>query len=118
IQRNVEAYTGNKEKEAAAGLNKNAAGGAPGTASNIPVYSADVSSGNDGKNANYQNEQITTNYEISSEEKTVVHAVGTVEKMSIAVVVNKVLTDSETKELTSLVASASGADFARGDTIA
>ncbi len=113
VQQNVEDYNGQDK-------NGNHAGGPmgePGTKSNIPNYVAEKPNASDGKNSNYKNQQLVTNYEISSEEKTIVHAPGTVEKMSVAVVINKVLTDSQSKELSQLVASASGIDSSRGDTI-
>ncbi len=112
VQRNSEAYTGQGKD----GQGPKSDSGQPGTASNVPTYAAQ-NTGAEGKNSNYENINTTTNYEISSEEKTIVHAPGTVERMTIAVVVNKVLTESQTKELTQLVASASGADLGRGDTI-
>ena len=91
-------------------------GGQPGVTANTPTYSEDKAE-KDGGKSNYQNTQTTTNYEVSTEEKTIEHAPGTVERMSIAVVVNKVLTDTESKQLTQLVTSASGADVSRGDTV-
>ncbi len=113
IQQNTEAYTGKGK-----GPQKGDEAGA-GVKSNIPTYATEALKENaaETEGSQYQNQQVTTNYEISSEEKTVVHAPGTVERMSIAVVVNKVLTDSQSKELTKLVSSASGIDYARGDTI-
>lgn len=108
----------NSEEYAGKGKDQKTSQGEPGVASNIPTYSTEESSEEGNKSdSNYKNQQIVTNYEISSEEKTVVHSPGTVERMSIAVVVNKVLTENETKEITQLVASASGVDYARGDTI-
>lgn len=112
VQNNSEAYYG-KEK------GQKATQGEPGVASNIPTYSTEeVAEETEAKpGSDYRNENVVTNYEISSEERTVIHAPGTVERMSIAVVVNKVLTESQVKEITQLVASASGADYARGDII-
>ena len=46
-----------------------------------------------------------------------VYAPGTVKRLSIAVAINKVLTDAEKEEVKALVQSASGVDFSRGDVI-
>jgi flagellar M-ring protein FliF len=111
VQQHIETYDGK-------GKAKKAEEGQPGVASNVPTYSTDEVKEDEGEaGSKYQDQHNVTNYEISSEEKTIVHAPGTVEKMSIAVVVNKVLTESQTKELTQLVSSASGLDAARGDTV-
>ncbi len=110
VQQNTETYAGKDKK-------KQVEQGEPGAASNVPTYTTEEPEGQGAEGSNYQNQQVTTNYEISSEEKTIVHAPGTVERMSVAVVVNKVLTDSQSKELTNLVVSASGLDLARGDTV-
>ena len=108
VQQNSEVYDGEKPKEE---------GGQPGVASNAPSYGTkdDPTAKKDNK---YNNQQLVTNYEVSSEEQTIVHAPGSVEKLSVAVIVNKVLTDSEVKELTQLVSTASGIDASRGDTVA
>lgn len=112
VQQNSEVYAGGDKDKG-----KTEVQGAPGTASNTPAYNEDKGDADKKKDNSYQNQQTTTNYEISSEEKTIVHAQGTVEKMSVAVIVNKVLTESETKELTNLISSAAGIDNARGDAI-
>ena len=57
------------------------------------------------------------NYSVSKEVKQVVYAPGTIKRLSIAVAVNKILTESEKEELKNLVLSASGVDYSRGDVI-
>lgn len=69
------------------------------------------------KKLNYSKTKTASNYNVSKEVKHVVYAPGTVERMTIAVAINKVLTDAEKQELTNLVISASGAEVARGDVI-
>ncbi len=69
------------------------------------------------KNLNYSKEKSAINYSVSKEIKQVVYAPGTVKRLTIAVAVNKILTDSEKKELENLVLSASGGDYTRGDVI-
>jgi len=106
-QNQTEEYTGSK---------KAGAGGEPGVESNTPSYASEDPK-NDGKNGEYRSGKTTTNYEISKEDKTVVYAPGAVERMTVAVVLNKVLTSQETQEIRDLVANAAGVDFARGDSI-
>ncbi len=69
------------------------------------------------KNLNYQKEKTSANYSVSKEIKQIIYAPGTVKRMTIAVAVNKILTSEEKEELKNLIASASGADFNRGDVI-
>lgn len=109
VQQNSEVYDGEKPA--------NEEGGQPGVASNAPSYGSKDETA-DKKDNKYNNQQLVTNYEVSSEEQTIVHAPGSVEKLSVAVIVNKVLTDSEVKELTQLVSTAAGIDASRGDSIA
>lgn len=71
----------------------------------------------DKKKMNYSKTKTASNYNVSKEVKQIVYAPGTVEKMTIAVALNKVLTDEEKAELTNLVMTASGAETARGDVI-
>ena len=69
------------------------------------------------RNLNYAKEKNSVNYSVSKEIKQVVYAPGTVKRMTIAVAVNKILTDSEKEELQNLVLSAAGANYERGDVI-
>lgn len=104
-QTQTEEYTGGKKPE----------GGAAGVESNIPSYQGP---GQDkAKDATYTSTKTTTNYEISREHKTVLYAPGTVERMTVAVVLNKVLTERETAEIRELVENAAGIDMARGDSV-
>lgn len=70
-----------------------------------------------GKNLNYQKTKEVKNYNVSKEIKQVIYAPGTVEKMTVAVALNKILTTKEKDELKNLIISASGADTQRGDII-
>ncbi len=69
------------------------------------------------KNLNYSKEKSAINYSVSKEIKQVVYAPGTIKRLTIAVAVNKILTDSEKEELKNLVLSASGGNYDRGDVI-
>lgn len=69
------------------------------------------------KNLNYSKEKSSINYSVSKEIKQVVYAPGTIKRLTIAVAVNKILTDSEKEELRNLILSASGGNYDRGDVI-
>ncbi len=69
------------------------------------------------QNLNYSKQKTEVNYNVSKEVKQIVYAPGTVKRLSIAVAVNKILTNSEKEELRNLVLSAAGADYSRGDVI-
>ncbi len=104
-QTQTEEYSGDRKK---------GPGGATGVEANAPTYGAEDAEQAD---SNYKMGKQTTNYEISKENKTVVYAPGAVERMTVAVVLNKVLTAQETEEIENLVANAAGVDLARGDSI-
>lgn len=72
---------------------------------------------NNERNLNYQKSRTSVNYSVSKEIKQVVYAPGTVKRMTIAVAVNKILTDEESQELKNLIMNAAGANEARGDII-
>ncbi len=69
------------------------------------------------KGTNYQKSRTSRDYKVSKEIKQVVYAPGKVERMTIAVALNKILTSREKEEIKNLVISASGADISRGDII-
>ena len=69
------------------------------------------------RNLNYSKQKTAVNYSVSKEVKQVIYAPGTVKRLSIAVAVNKVLTEDEKEEIKNLVLSASGVDYSRGDVI-
>jgi len=69
------------------------------------------------RNLNYSKQKTSVNYNVTKEVKQVVYAPGTIKRLSIAVAVNKVLTDSEKDEIKNLVLSAAGVDYSRGDVI-
>lgn len=69
------------------------------------------------KNLNYSKQKTAMNYNVTKEVKQVIYAPGTIKRMSIAVAVNKILTNSEKDELKELVLSAAGVDYGRGDVI-
>lgn len=78
---------------------------------------APVNANVNARNLNYAKEKNSVNYSVSKEIKQVVYAPGTIKRMTIAVAVNKILTDSEKEEIQNLVLSAAGANYERGDVI-
>jgi len=102
-------------EEYAGGAKPPAEGGAPGVQSNAtPQYQGESEKN---KNSNYRHSKTTTNYTNSEERKKVVYAPGTVERLTVAVVLNKVLTAKETEEISQLVQNAAGVDLSRGDSV-
>lgn len=93
--------------------NPNTTGAATGSNNPPPVNAQNGTT----KNLNYQKEKTSANYSVSKEIKQIIYAPGSVKRMTIAVAVNKILTSEEKEELKNLIASASGADFNRGDVI-
>lgn len=69
------------------------------------------------KNLNYQKQRTSASYSVSKEIKQIVYAPGSVKRMTIAVAVNKILTDKEKQELTNLITTASGVNTERGDAV-
>ena len=69
------------------------------------------------RNLNYSKQKTAINYNVTKEVKQVVYAPGSVKRLSIAVAINKVLTEDEKEEVKNLVLSASGVDYSRGDVI-
>ena len=69
------------------------------------------------KKLSYEKEKSATTYAVTKEIKQVVYAPGSVTRMSVAVAVNKILTDNEKEEIKNLVIAAAGMDISRGDVV-
>jgi flagellar M-ring protein FliF len=69
------------------------------------------------RNLNYSKQKTAVNYSVTKEVKQVIYAPGTIKRLSIAVAINKILTEAEKDEIKNLVLSASGVDYSRGDVI-
>jgi len=91
-----------------------APGGVAGSDSNIPGYQAVTAAGGAGE---YQRTETTRDMEVNQSTERVVIAPGTVERLSVAVVVNRTLTAAEEAAIRSTVASAIGFDDSRRDQI-
>ncbi|MEB3245605.1 MAG: flagellar basal-body MS-ring/collar protein FliF [Vampirovibrionales bacterium] len=110
-QSHIEEYNGAKkdaQSQQAAGVQSNAS----------PSYQSPKGDGSgEDKNGLYKSSDQTTSYAHSEEEKSIVYAPGTLERLSVSVVLNKVLTKTESEEIKQAVANAAGIDAARGDSI-
>ncbi len=69
------------------------------------------------KTMNYNKTKNYNTYNVSKEIKQVVYAPGSLKRMTVAIAINKILTEEETKELQDLAISAAGADTERGDIV-
>jgi len=96
---------------------KQAEGGKAGAETNTaPSYQTEKKDAEaDGKQ--YKSRKETTNFAHSEEDKEVIYASGKLERLTIAVVLNKILTSEETKELKESIANAAGLNFERGDSV-
>ena len=71
----------------------------------------------DVRKLSYEKEKTATTYAVTKEIKQVVYAPGSVVRMSVAVAVNKILTEEEKEEIKNLVQAAAGIDPQRGDVV-
>lgn len=70
-----------------------------------------------GRELSYEKEKNAVNYAVTKEIKQVVYAPGSVTRLSVAVAVNKILTEQEKTDIQNLVAAAAGMDPNRGDVV-
>jgi len=101
----TETYTGS-------GLN---AGSIPGTGANGGTGSGTDTTASG--NSEYSRTETTTNNEISRTTSTTERAPGSVERLSVSVVLDESVTASQESSITSAVAAAVGLDQTRGDTL-
>ncbi|MEA2405036.1 MAG: flagellar M-ring protein FliF [Thermoleophilaceae bacterium] len=90
-----------------------AAGGAAGTGSNIPSYAGTAGSG-----SNYTRTGGTTDWGVDKEVIRTKIAPGAVQKLDVAMIVDKTVPPAELAQLRGAVQSAAGMDKKRGDTLA
>ncbi len=105
----------NTENETLKGSGSGAAGGAAGTATNIPSYAG----GGTGASGN-QNYQRTSEEAKFGVDKTIVHtqvAPGSVNQQTVSLVLAKTIPRAEAMEIKNAVAAAAGIEPKRGDTI-
>lgn len=80
-------------------------------------YDTEYGRKQEAKKLSYEKEKSATTYAVTKEIKQVVYAPGAVVRMSVAVAVNKILTEAEKEEIKNLVIAAAGMDTARGDIV-
>lgn len=90
-------------------------GGTAGTGSNIPTYSAGAAGG--GANSNYQRETESTEFGVNKTVDSTEVAPGAVNKLSVALLVDKSVPAADFAAIQDAVTSAAGIDAERGDTI-
>lgn len=90
--------------------------GTPGVETNTtPSYKSKEEK--DKKDKHYTAKKETTNYAHSEENKEIVYASGGVKRVTVAVVMNKVLTETETLEIKEMLVNAAGLNLERGDSV-
>ena len=89
------------------------AGGAAGTAGNVPQYSAGAAGG--GANSNYERTKTDTKRAIDKKITKTEIAPGAVNKLNVALMVDKTVPAEEFAKLETMVSAAAGIDQARGD---
>ncbi|MCC6382384.1 MAG: flagellar M-ring protein FliF [Dehalococcoidia bacterium] len=88
-------------------------GGVPGTGTNGATTAGSAANGN----STYSRTDTTTNNEIPKTTTTTIKAPGSVERLSVSVVLDDSVTGAQESSLTSAVAAAVGLDQTRGDTL-
>jgi flagellar M-ring protein FliF len=89
------------------------AGGTAGTGSNIPTYSAGTAAG--GANSNYQRKTDSVDYGVGKKVSRTEVAPGAVNKLNVALLVDKSVPAADFQSVQQAVSSAAGIDTARGD---
>ncbi|WP_378957109.1 flagellar basal-body MS-ring/collar protein FliF [Pelosinus sp. sgz500959] len=90
-----------------------AAGGVPGTTSNIPGYVTNGAS----QQSNYEKKEVTRNYEINETKEKVIATPGSVKRLTVAVLVDSSINKVQQDSISKIVASSIGVNIARGDTV-
>jgi flagellar M-ring protein FliF len=91
-------------------------GGAAGTGSNVPTYSQGNANGGGG-NSSYKSKKGTTEFGVNKTVKKTKVAGGAVNKLNVALLVDKSVPPAVFNQLKATVGTAAGVDAARGDTI-
>jgi flagellar M-ring protein FliF len=90
-------------------------GGTPGTGSNVPTYSNNSASGSG--NSNYQRSKKDTDFGVDKTVETKEVAPGTINKLNVALLVDRSIPPATFASLKQTVATAAGVQTARGDTL-
>ncbi|MBE3587836.1 MAG: flagellar M-ring protein FliF [Thermoanaerobacteraceae bacterium] len=89
-------------------------GGAPGTPTGLPGQTVPALTGG---NSQYQKQQTTTNYQLGSQQQTLVPAPGNLRRLSVAVVLNGNYSAPQVQQVQDMVMAAVGFQQNRGDQI-
>lgn len=92
-----------------------APGGPPGVTSNIPGY---VMGSNANTQSNYDKKEVTRNYEINETKEKLVAAPGSIQRLTVSVLVDANVNKAQQDSIAKVVASAVGLNPVRGDVIA
>ncbi len=105
-----------REEESWTGSGGAGVGGVPGVDPNAPVDVPSYQAGGTGS-GDYTRRSDTINYEVSKETRSLVKQPGTVQRISVAVLLDETLPDTQVESVKSLIEAAVGADPARGDAV-
>src|SRR3954471_3270523 len=103
-----------KETERLRGGGGAGGGGSAGTASNLPAY---AQAGGSGGNSNYNRSQTQTDFGVDKTVTRTKVAPGQVNRLSVALVVDKSVPPAQVAQLRSAVSGAAGINTQRGDTL-
>jgi flagellar M-ring protein FliF len=108
--------TATSSTEKLKGAAATAAGGASGTGSNVPTYSGNASGSGSGA-SNYSKVDKTTNFGVGKKVTNTKIAPGTVNRLDVALMVDKSVPPATFAQLQKTVSAAAGINSARGDTL-
>ena len=94
---------------------RSSAGGTSGTGGNVPTYSNGA--GGNANGGNYSNKKVDTTYGVNKQVTKTKVATGAVNKLNVALLVDKSVPPAVFNSLKQTVATAAGVQTARGDTI-
>ncbi|MDA0183865.1 flagellar basal-body MS-ring/collar protein FliF [Solirubrobacter phytolaccae] len=114
---NVVPGTETTEKEEMQGAGAGNAGGDTGTANNVPTYSDNEDAGNGNGAGSYSKESTTRGNLVNKKITETKKAPGEVNKMNVALILDKSVPADVATALKNTVATAAGIDTQRGDTI-
>jgi flagellar M-ring protein FliF len=105
-----------REEENWSGAGANAAAGIPGVDPNAPIDDATYQTG-EGTGGEYNRRSDTINYEVSKEIRSKVKQPGTVDRLTVAVLMDESLPVEQAESIQTLVEAAVGIDAERGDLV-
>jgi flagellar M-ring protein FliF len=105
------------EESYGSGGTPGAVGGVPGVAANRPGARPSVTMATHSSGNGYQRVEASTKYEVSKTTEHTVVAPGQVEKLSVAVMLDKKVEQSKVPQIQNVIATAAGIDANRGDQV-